>query len=252
MMHVEIPQLRSGPSERGGMKKKWVIGLLAGWICWAQIPPQTPQQVEAAIEANLKGPGELPLSPEEGERFPFRTIPIDIQPPGSVLLRPTGESISVARLQHRIPKEARQSFERAKKLSKAGDHERAARELEAAILRDPEFAGAHNQLGVEYGQLGRFREAEAAFQHSLELDPNFWGAHLNLGVVLFRVGDLSGAEKSTRRALQHSAEDAKVHLFLGYLLCQREGTKAEGLRHVQYAARTLKEAQRFLRSLQTP
>jgi hypothetical protein len=29
MMRVEIPRLRSGPSERGGMKKRWVVGFLA-------------------------------------------------------------------------------------------------------------------------------------------------------------------------------------------------------------------------------
>ena len=39
---------------------------------------------------------------------------------------------------------------------------------------------------------------------------------------------------------------------LGYLLYQKEGTREEGLRHMQYAARILPEAKQFLVKLRTP
>lgn len=226
------------------MKKRCVIGILTGWSCWPQAPPPTPQQMEAAIEAELKGRFEREASPTEGLQSPFRTAPpAFVQPQPE---RPTGQSISVARLRHKVPKSARTLFGRAQKDARAGDHPRAAAELEAALQRDPEFAAAYTQLGT---RLGRDRDAETVLRRSLELNRNSATAHYYLGVVLFRTGDVQGAELSARRAVQQSAESAWAHFFLGYVLWGRAESHAEALKHLQYAARALPEAKEYLQGL---
>ena len=224
------------------MKKSCAIGMLTVWACWAQPTAwKTAAEAEAELEKDLHGLREA------REPFPYEDPYENV-----VRERPSGIAISVAQLQHKIPKDARKSFERAHKLSKAGDHARAAEELEAAVQRDPKFAAAYHQLGVEYGQSGRMAESEAAIRHALDLDPNSWAAHHDLGVVQFRTGDTAAAEQSARRALEQSPESASSHLLLGYLLCLRAGTWAEGLQHVQYAARSLPKAKEYLRSLRAP
>lgn len=233
------------------MKKHWSIGILAAWTCWAQAPPLTPQQMEAAIEADLRGRIDREAGPPDGVRGNFGTAPPAFPQPEE---RPTGQSISVARLRHKVPKAASALFERARKDANAGHHPRAASELEEALARDPEFAAAYAQLGVEYTRLGRDRDAETALRRSLDLDPNSATANYYLGVVQFRSGDAPGAELSARRAVQQAAENAWAHFFLGYVLWGRVDAQAEALQHLQYAARTLPDAKRYLadlRELQT-
>jgi tetratricopeptide (TPR) repeat protein len=177
-------------------------------------------------------------------------VPIEIDAPKPPAVRPSGEVVSVSQLRHKVPKRARKAFERANRLSQAGKHEKAVKELEAAIALDPEYAAAYDQLGVEYGDLGQFSTAEAKIRHSLSLDPTSWRGYYNLGVIRLRTGDAAGAEKNAQRALTLSKGEPRVHLMLGMLLCHRPETWRTGLQHVRIAARTMPEAKRVLRHLE--
>lgn len=213
-----------------------LLAMLAAWLCHAQPFPPSAAEIQEQTERDLRGTFDRPP-------FPAEAVPVPRE-------RPTGQSISVHSLQHKVPKAARQSFARSRKLSHAGDHQAAAAELEKAVKRDPGFASGYNALGVEYAQFGRFAEAQAALQHALELDPNFANADYNLAVILLQIGDLTGAEQSVRRNLQLASENPYAHWLLGYLLLQHDATQAEGLQQVQYAARTLKEAKQYLANVQ--
>lgn len=213
------------------MVKGWAIVILACWTCLAQKYPQTPTEVEAELESQLRGLVERRAAPMEIDRAPER---------------PSGESISVYGLRHKVPKAAQKSFERAMKSSKSRDHVGAAAALQAAVQIDPLFAAAYNQLGAEYGWMGRFEEAKPAFERAVELDPNSWSAQYNLALVLFQLGDPAGAEQHARRSLEFGSQSALAHWLLGYVLYRGDSTRDEALRHVRYAARTLKEAKQFL------
>ena len=163
--------------------------------------------------------------------------------------KPTGETISVTQLQHKIPKEAAKEFQRALKLSRAGEHEKAAAELEAALRRDPAFTSAENQLGVEYSYLGRWEDAELAFHRVTDMEPASWMGHYNLALILYSRGDMPGAELYTRRALALSSETPRIHLLLGELLVMRNETRAVGLTELRFAARTMSDARWVLRVL---
>lgn len=162
---------------------------------------------------------------------------------------PTAGTVSVAALRHEVPKAARKAFERGLKASAKANHLDAVKGLEQAVALDPEFADAHNRLGVEYGQMGRPEEAEREFRQALRLDPASWTGHHNLGVLLFRKGDLAGAEQSARRALQLSGGAPEVQALLGWLLSLRTEMRSEALRYLESAAQTLPAARRALEDL---
>jgi len=216
------------------VRNSWTIGMaVLAWSGWGQPPVKTPDELAAELARDLHGWSERLETPAQVTH----------------LERPTGVSVSVAKLRHKIPRDAQKLFKRAEKYSKNRDHARAAAELEAAIRRDPEFADAYNNLGAEYGHLGRLEEAHAALRRSLELDSHSSVAHYNMGVILFRMGDISAAERSAKRALEESAGNAWAHYLLGCLLSASEATRADGLRHAQYAARSLPQARELVRSL---
>src|SRR5215470_15664329 len=83
----------------GNMRKVWVIGLLAAWCCRAQ-PPQmkTPIELSEDLQRELRG------LREQAEDLAYRQ-------PSTAPERPTGESISITQLRHKVPKDARKSFE---------------------------------------------------------------------------------------------------------------------------------------------
>jgi tetratricopeptide (TPR) repeat protein len=55
--------------------------------------------------------------------------------------------------------------------------------LKAAVQINPASLQAGNELGIVERRLGKFADAEAAYQHTLAADPNYAPAHLNLGVL---------------------------------------------------------------------
>jgi tetratricopeptide (TPR) repeat protein len=180
--------------------------ILAVWACAAQTLPMSPAAIEAALLADLRGnAASLPGAEMRGRPD-----------------RPTGQSVSVARLRHRTPKEARKALDRAEKQSRAGAHEMAAKELEKAVARDPEFFEAHGNLGVEYAQLGRLQDAAAELKRAIALDASSSNSYYNLGLVYFQAGDVLQAERNARRALQASGSDHQARAFLEFLQSGRQ------------------------------
>ena len=238
------------------MKKIWVMGLLGAWICGAQQVAPSLAEIEASLRADMRGDGEPALrSNMATEPASRQLLPPANEETSAARRRPlqpaTGTSVSVAQLKHKVPKEAQKAFTRAQGLSRAGNHEEAARELEKATARDPEYAVAHSDLGVEYAQLGRFEEAEKELKRAIALDPAA-SAYYNLSLVYFQTGDATAAEASVRTALALPGSDAMAHLFLANLLLTgpdpNKRVEAEG--HLRYAARSIPEAAEMLHKLQ--
>ena len=100
----------------------------------------------------------------------------------------------------------------------------------------PDFAEAHNNLGVALKDQGKLNEAIACCRRALELKPDFAEAHNNLGNAFERTGKLD-----ERRLLPPGGgtepDSAKAHGNLGALwrrLGDLQGEKilsATALRH---------------------
>jgi tetratricopeptide (TPR) repeat protein len=176
------------------------------------------------------------------------TISVEIPPDRSAT--PPGGPVSVARLRHKPPKDATKAVERAQRYSEAGDWTRAAEELEKAVSKDPGYSEAHINLGVQYVRLKRLPEAQAELERAIALDPASALAYSNLAETEILLGDRAAAERSVRKAVDLDGSNAAAQMIFGWLLAAHPETRAEGIKHLEYAARTIPAAARILAQLQ--
>jgi tetratricopeptide (TPR) repeat protein len=154
--------------------------------------------------------------------------------------------VSAARLQHRVPKEAQQAYDRALKTAKSDSRpevEAAAKDLERAVTIDPDFTQAQGRLGFSYFRLARFEEASAAFRRAIALDPEFPRWHAELGWALFGLGNDAEAQECAKRALRLAPANASAHLLLGVLLSSSAENRSESLFNLVEGSYYLQKAQ---------
>jgi len=116
----------------------------------------------------------------------------------------------------------------------------AAEALREAIRLQPDFAGAHTNLGAVLRQLGDADGAAAESRKGLELlkqksSEQAAAFATNSGRKLLSAGDIDGAISQFRAAIQAQPLYALAHYQLGLAL-QRKGNKEEALKEFQKAA----------------
>lgn len=79
--------------------------------------------------------------------------------------------------------EQKQKFSQALADINSGRLEAAEQTLSELVAEEPEFAAAHNNLGIVYRKRGEFSKAESAYKAALSAAPNNAKAHLNLGIL---------------------------------------------------------------------
>ena len=82
------------------------------------------------------------------------------------------------------------------------------------ITEQPSYWKAHYELGVQYGQMGRMKEASDCFLEALKCDSSHRDIWLALGCALNEVGEYHLAEKSLRRAVAFDATYPEPYLNL--------------------------------------
>ncbi len=233
------------------MKTICLLGLVAAVLrCAAQ--PQL-MSGEKSILREMRGDAALlQMSFAGGSHFADRQSRV-VDPNDEALTRTRNSggslTVSVAKLKHKIPKEALKSFRRGQELAEAGNNESAVQELAKTVALDPEFAEAHAALGVTYAHLMRFAEAEAELKRAIALDPSSPG-YYNLGLVYFQTGNMHAAEASVRKALQLPYSEPSTHLLLAYILMPDPTKREEAEKHLRVAARTIPQAGYLLNKLQ--
>lgn len=75
----------------------------------------------------------------------------------------------------------------------AGDPEEAVAKYQKAILLDPAYATAYNDLGVSYEALGHLERAKQAYLQCLEANPWYASAYANLAMLSERQGNFAEA-----------------------------------------------------------
>lgn len=115
-----------------------------------------------------------------------------------------------------------------------GDLGKAAEYFRSAVRKKPDYAEAHNNLGIVLSHLGRgdeaIREFEAAASNVLYPTPEM--AYYNLGEVYRRRNDLRKAEQMYRRSISVNDRYADAYLRLALLQADR-GQRSEAVRTLE-------------------
>ena len=117
-----------------------------------------------------------------------------------------------------VPKPAADLYQQALESLSKGDSDKAIAELQQALALYPDFALAHNQLGVQYLKRGQVDKAAEASQRAVKLKPDEYEFQLNHGIVLLNQKRFSEAEQQLRSALKKNETAFAPHLYLGMTL----------------------------------
>ena len=136
--------------------------------------------------------------------------------------------VDVKQLTKTYPKKALQEYEKALEQNRKGDRTRAIQHLEEAVKIAPDFYHAHNNLGVAYLALQRFRDAEKQYRIAKELNPSAQQPLVNLAILFITESDsrrsegrdvygklLDDAMDSLDAAIKIRPGSATAHFYLG-------------------------------------
>lgn len=146
-----------------------------------------------------------------------------------------GGTASVAELDARVPTAAKREYARAVRLSKEGDREGAIAALGRAIQLYPDYAVAHNDLGVQLFRAGRSKDAAEQFEIAIRIDKDAFRPHLNLGLVSIERRDYEKAEGMLRESVAIDSTQPNSHLYFGVALMQN-GKLDDALTELKKAA----------------
>src|SRR5205807_1744206 len=107
-------------------------------------------------------------------------------------------------------------------LFKLGMVNEALRELQQAVLQDPNSAQAHFQLGLAWFANGAQQEARTEFERAITLAPDLAEARINLGQLQENENRMAEAISQYREALRASPASADAALRLSRALIKTQ------------------------------
>jgi tetratricopeptide (TPR) repeat protein len=116
---------------------------------------------------------------------------------------------------------------------KLGLYEEAQQPLQKSIaVSEGHFAPAYFALGVLWDRLGRPGEAGELVERGLELDPGSWPGELALTETLLRLNRTEAAEKSARDLIRQRPDSGAAHVVLANIYV-RQGDYRAALEEVE-------------------
>lgn len=110
------------------------------------------------------------------------------------------------------------SYEQSQRLVQAGEIDAAINVLEALIAEQPDFALAHNDLGVLYYQAGRKEKTLECYEEAVRLDPSQMNFQKNLAEFYFvELGRVEDALTIYHRLLNMDPTDIETLMATGYI-----------------------------------
>lgn len=131
------------------------------------------------------------------------------------------------------PSDSALRLEHARYLIAIGMEERARKELQAILARDPQNFLALFNLGTLEGQQGNLKQAADYFQRAVAVKEDA-GALVSLALAESYLGRLETAEKHLKRALELEPENRRAHIQLAEVY-ERTGRHEEAVRHRRLA-----------------
>jgi Flp pilus assembly protein TadD len=98
--------------------------------------------------------------------------------------------------------------------------------FEYAIAVTPPNLRIENSLGLAMGASGRYDEAAAHFEKTLQIDPNFYDGLVGMGVTRALQGRLPEASDYFQAAIRSQPDAPKAHVQLALALWKQNGDQA--------------------------
>ena len=156
--------------------------------------------------------------------------------------RPAAGTVTAQELLHPPTRKAFQAFVAAQKFSEAGAHEKAAEQLAKAIQLSPDYAAAWINLAAQHIFLKRYEEALQELTHANEIARPTALVLSNMAFAQYGLHRYDDGVRSAREALRLDPTCAQAHYLLGSFLALDRRTRAEGIAHLEAAARTMPSA----------
>jgi Flp pilus assembly protein TadD len=99
--------------------------------------------------------------------------------------------------------------------AQVGNWEMAAQCFERVVKLVPEWAEAHYDLGLAYGNLGRYDDEVREENEAIRIKPDYAEAHCNLGVAYGGLGRYEDAVRECKEAIRLKPDFALAHFSLG-------------------------------------
>lgn len=166
-----------------------------------------------------------------------------VQLPHRQTERPPAGPVAIDELLHPPAKKAVTAYLAARKFSEAGEHEKAAEQLQEAVRISPDFANAWVNLAAQHIHMRLYGQALQELSRATEITKP---TPLILGNIAFAQYGLhrhDEAMKSAREALLLDSTYGPAHYLLGCLLANDGRTLSEAVKHLEIAARTMPSAQ---------
>jgi tetratricopeptide (TPR) repeat protein len=128
----------------------------------------------------------------------------------------------------------RNIFDKALRFQLDGRIDLAVQHYERALILKPDYAEAHNNLGVALAKLGRFKDAIAHYERAITLERDYADAYINLGVARMAQGMVGDAVACFETALGLNPDHAGAHYSLGLAL-GAQGKTCEAAAHYERA-----------------
>ncbi len=168
----------------------------------------------------------------------------------------SAKSVSAKRLSHKIPKDARKDYEKAREQLISGKTKdvKEIKEIETRLARavhaDPEFFEALSALGAIYLQTGRFQQSIATLNSAMAIDDHDAAACSNLALAYLQVHQLSEAEAAARHSIDANALNPRARFFLAISLLEQGKAHQEAVFQLKQARDAFPPAKNLLARLE--
>jgi Tfp pilus assembly protein PilF len=125
-----------------------------------------------------------------------------------------------------VPKPAVELYNKALESARAGEDEKAAQLLRAALQVHQDFALALSKLGVIYMKMKQPEKAVEPLRAALRLTPDDYPTLLTYGSALYTRQQFPEAEEQFRKAVQKNNSSPSGHYYLGLIALKRQDLEA--------------------------
>jgi len=148
-------------------------------------------------------------------------------------IRPTWEfredtslTVTLQELRHVVPRAAQAEMEKAYKAGLRHQPEQELEHLRKAILIDPEYIAARNNLGVCLLEIEP-ASAIVQWEEAIKVNPHKGLLYNNLAIGYVLIRNLEGAERAARMAMELDRTTNRARALLGFVLYEEHKYTAE-------------------------